>query len=110
MNNREGLDNAEYLILGDLDSSPRPLQELGWPEAPSRRVVAEILGPGLVSLATRHFIEVRRFSVWPARWEEGTPVAGDELRQASSRVEVWSGGSTNGLLAAQITEAGVPYL
>ena len=106
----EGLDNGEYLVLGDLESSPRPLWELGWTEAPSRRRVAEVLGTGLVSSAARGLIEVRRFNRWPARWEEGIPVQGDELRHAGSRVEVWSGDSTHGMLAARITEAAIPYL
>jgi hypothetical protein len=47
----DGLDVGEHLVLEDLEDSPVPLWELGWPEAPSRQVVAEILGPGLVSLA-----------------------------------------------------------
>ncbi len=105
-----GLDNAEYLVLGDLESSPRPLWELGWNQAPSRQAVTEILGPGLVSLAARGLIEVRHFDRWPAPWEEGAPVTADDLRQLSSRVEVWSGESPHGTLAAQLTEAGVPYL
>lgn len=110
MDDGEGLDNAEYLVLGDLASSPRPLRELGWIEAPSRQIVAEVLGPGLVSLAARNFLEVRRFDRWPARWEEGIPVGGADLRHASSRVEVWSDDSTHGMLAAHITEGGIPYL
>jgi len=75
-----------------------------------RQMVAEVLGPGLVSLAARSLIEVRRFDRWPAQWEEGIPVVGDDLRHASSRVEVWSDDSTHGMLAARITEGGIPYL
>jgi len=110
MDDGEGLDNAEYLVLGDLESSPRPLRVLGWTEARSRQMVAEVLGPGLASLAARSLIEVRRFDRWPARWEDGVPVVSDDLRRASSRVEVWSDDSAYGVLAARITEGGIPYL
>ena len=110
MDKGEGLDNAEYLVLGELETSPRPLRELGWLEAPSRQVVAEVLGPGLVSLAARRLIEVRYFDRWPARWEEGIAVGGSDLRRVSSRVEAWTDHSTRGVLAAHITEAGILYL
>jgi hypothetical protein len=47
-------------------------------EAPSRQRV-EVLGPGLISLASRRYIEVRRFDKWPARWEQGSPVVGEDF-------------------------------
>jgi hypothetical protein len=105
-----GLDHAEHLVLGDLECSPRPLRELRRDEAPSLRMVADVLGPGLVSLVARGLIEVRRFDTWPARWEDGSRVVGDDLLRASGRVETWSGRSADGILAANLTEAGVPYL
>ncbi|MFI7076743.1 hypothetical protein ACIBO1_05560 [Micromonospora sp. NPDC049903] len=110
MDDDEGLDLAEELVLCPLEDAPLPLWELGWAEAPSRQRVAAVLGPGLVSLVARGFIEVRRFDGWPARWERGVPVAGDDLLREIGRVEVWFDGSANGVLAAHITEAGIRYL
>ncbi|GAA2711869.1 hypothetical protein [Actinoplanes palleronii] len=104
-----GLDVGEHLVLQDLEGDPVPPWELGWPEALSRQEVADVLGPGLVSLAARGFIEVRRFPSWPEPWEHGLPVAGDELLAATARIELWSD-SARMHLAAQITDAGVPYL
>ncbi|WP_433288235.1 hypothetical protein [Micromonospora sp. CA-244673] len=106
----EGLDLAEELVLCPLEDSPLPLWELGWAEAPSRQRVAAVLGPGLVSLVARGLIEVRHFDSWPAQWERGIPVAGDDLLRESGRVEVWSVDSAHGVLAAHITKAGIRYL
>ncbi|MDT5028553.1 MAG: hypothetical protein QOE61_4979 [Micromonosporaceae bacterium] len=68
MDDDEGLDLAEELVLGPLEDSPLPLWGLGWAEALSRQRVATLLGPGLVSLAARGLIEVRHFDGWPAPW------------------------------------------
>jgi len=110
MDDDEGLDLAEELVLSSLEDSPLPLWELGWAEAPSRQRVAEVLGPGLVSLVVRGLIEVRRFDGWPAQWERGIPVTGDDLLRESGRVAVWSTDSPHGMLAAHITKAGIRYL
>ncbi|WP_436535421.1 hypothetical protein [Actinoplanes sp. HUAS TT8] len=109
MSDRTGLNYAEYQILGDLES-PAKLQELGRDGAPSREAVTEVLGPALVSLAEDDLIEVRRFETWPAPWADGVPVSGDELRQASGRVEEWSGDTDHDVLVADVTEAGAAYL
>ena len=106
----KGLDLAEELVLCPLENSPLPLWELGWAEAPSRQRMATVLGPGLVSLVARGLIEVRRFDSWPAQWERGVPVIGDDLLRESRRVEAWSDDSTHSRLAAHITEAGIRYL
>jgi hypothetical protein len=105
-----GLDFAEAIVLSFLEDSPRPLWEIGWAEAPSRQRVAAVLGPGLVSLVARGFVEVRRFDGWPSQWERGVPVAGDDLVRCSGRVGVWSGDSAHDVLAAHIAGAGIPYL
>lgn len=110
MGSDEGLNLGEELVLCSLEDSPVPLWELGWTEAPSRQRVAAILGPGLVSLAARGLIEVRRFDCWPASWEQGLPVTGDDLLADSRRVEVWSDDPARTRLAAHITEAGIRYL
>ncbi|MFG3698880.1 hypothetical protein ACGF5C_13320 [Micromonospora sp. NPDC047620] len=110
MDGDEGLDLAEELVLSPLEDSPLSLWELGWAEAPSRQRVAEVLGPGLVSLASRGLIEVRRFEGWPAQWERGVPVTGDDLVRESGHVDMWSDDSAHGMLAAHITNAGIRYL
>ncbi|GAA2903116.1 hypothetical protein Acy02nite_86720 [Actinoplanes cyaneus] len=61
MGDDRGLNPGEHIVLEGLEESPAPLWELGWPEAPSRRHVAEVCGPGLVSLEARGFVEVRAF-------------------------------------------------
>ncbi|MER7283823.1 hypothetical protein ABT369_56360 [Dactylosporangium sp. NPDC000244] len=69
MDDDEGLDPAEVLVLDPLEDSPLPLWELGlgaW-ASPQQRVA--FLGPGLVSLVARGLIEVRRFGNWPTRWD-----------------------------------------
>ena len=60
MADEQGLDLAEVLVLCPLEDSPLPLWELAWDEAPSPQRVASVLGPGLISLAARGPIEVRR--------------------------------------------------
>lgn len=103
----QGLDLAEEHVLLPLEDSPLPLWELRWDAAPSWDVVAEVLGPGLVSLVGRGLIEVRRFENWPTPWEQGVPVVGDDLLRESGRAEAWSGDSARGRLAARITGAGI---
>lgn len=110
MDDDQGLDIAEELVLSDLEDSPLPLWEIGWAEAPSRERVAAVLGPGLVSLVSRGLIEVRRFENWPAQWDQGIPMVGDDLLRESGRVEVWSDDSAQVRWAAHITEAGIRYL
>ncbi|WP_406060131.1 hypothetical protein [Micromonospora sp. NBC_00860] len=83
MNDDEGLDLAEELVLCHLEDSPLPLWELGWAEAPSRQRVTAVLGPGLISLVARGLIKVRRFDCWPAQWDRGVPLAGDDLLRES---------------------------
>ena len=107
MRDGQGLDVAEQIVFQPLEDSPLPLWELRWAEAPSWEAVAEVLGPGLVSLADRGLIEVRRFNSWPSPWEKGVQVVGDDLKRESVRAEVWSGDSTAGTLAAHITQAGI---
>ncbi|MEV4546187.1 hypothetical protein [Micromonospora echinaurantiaca] len=109
MDDDEGLDLAEELVLCPLEDSPL-LCELGWAEAPSQQHVAAVLGQCLVSLVARGLIEVRRFDGWPAQWERGIPVAGDDLLRESRRLEMWSDDSAHGMLAAHITKAGIRYL
>ena len=41
MNENEGLDLAEDLVLGPLEDSPLPLWELGWAGVPAPQRVAE---------------------------------------------------------------------
>ncbi|MFY1695979.1 hypothetical protein [Solwaraspora sp. WMMA2101] len=106
----EGLDRAEELVLCPLEDSPLPLWELGWDEAESASWLAEILGPGLVSLVARGLVEVRRFDGWPAEWDHGTLVAGDELLRESGRAEAWRDDGGHRVLAAHITRAGVRVL
>ncbi|MFF0375890.1 hypothetical protein [Actinoplanes missouriensis] len=106
----QGLDVGEHIVLEDLEDSPLPLGEIGWPEAPSRQRVAEVCGAGLVSLVARGFIEVRRFESWPEPWERGRPVRGDELLAESRRVERWTSNASHAHLVAHITEAGRRYL
>ncbi|MFG1993989.1 hypothetical protein ACGFJ7_28855 [Actinoplanes sp. NPDC048988] len=106
----EGLDYAEVLVLDPLEDSPRPLWELRRHEETTLRELADILAPGLISLESRGFVEVRRFSGWPARWDEGVPLTGDDLARESSRAEVWSEEPGGVVLAAHITEAGYRFL
>ena len=72
--------------------------------------MAEILGPGLISLAERGLVVVRRFASWPAPWGRGSPVAREELMRSSREVAAWSDGVPGGVLAAQLTEAGIHLL
>ncbi|WP_221329462.1 hypothetical protein [Actinoplanes sp. L3-i22] len=109
MGDGRGLDVGEHIVLQDLEE-PAALWELGRPGALSRQAVADVCGPGLVSLEARGFIEVRCFESWPEPWDRGRPVTGDELLAESRRVERWSDNPAGTHLAAQITEAGVPYL
>jgi hypothetical protein len=104
MTDDDGLTYAEELVLDPLEDSPLPLWELPWDGMPPARLV-----PGLISLAARGFIEVRRFESWPARWNQGSPVVGDDLVRQSAPVEAWSRGS-GPVLAAHITKAGVAFL
>ncbi|MEV6305006.1 hypothetical protein AB0M02_36730 [Actinoplanes sp. NPDC051861] len=108
--NDQGLGLGEQIVLEDLEDSPMPLWEIGWPEAPSRQRVAEVCGPGLVTLEARGFIEVRRFESWPEPWDRGRPVLGDELLAESRRVERWTSNAARTHLVAQVTKAGERYL
>ncbi|WP_326549440.1 hypothetical protein [Micromonospora sp. NBC_01813] len=110
MDGDEGLDHAEELVLGPLEDSPLPLWELGWDEAESASWLAELLGPGLISLVARGLVEVRRFDGWPAEWDDGTLVVGDELLRESGRAEVWRDDGGHRVLAAHITRAGIRLL
>jgi hypothetical protein len=102
----EWLDHSEVLILDSLEDSPLPLWELRWREVRTLQELADILAPGLISLAARGLVEVRRFHNWPARWDQGVPLIGDDLARESTRVEVWSDDAAHAVLAAHITEAG----
>lgn len=66
MGDDQGLDPGEHIMLEGLEQSPAPVWEISWPEASSRQQVAEVCGPGLVSLEARGFVEVRGFECWPA--------------------------------------------
>lgn len=98
------------MVLEPLEDSPLALWELAWTDPPDPVGMAEVCGPGLVSLAARGFIEVRRFGTWPAAWDDGHPVTGDELTAASRLVESWSDGGALPCLAAHITRAGIGKL
>jgi len=104
------LDNAEVLVLQPLEDSPQPLWALRWHEETTLLALAAILAPGLISLEARGLVEVRHFRFWPARWDEGEPLTGDELAQESARAEIWSEATAEGVLAAHITEAGYRFL
>ena len=110
VNDDRGFDLGEHIVLEDLEDSPVPLWEIGWAEASSRQRVAEVCGPGLVSLEARGFVEVRHFERWPEPWEDGRPVVGDELVVESRRVERWFGNGVRTHLVVRITEAGERYL
>ncbi len=100
------LDNSEVLVLQPLEDSPLPLWELRWHEETTLQQLADILAPGLISLAARGFVEVRQFRNWPARWDEGIPLTGDDLARESTRTGVWTDRPEGAVLAAHITEAG----
>jgi hypothetical protein len=102
----EWLDNAEVLVLQPLEDSPLPLWELRWHEETTLQDLAAILSPGLISLETRGFVEVRRFRRWPAQWDEGVPLTGDDLARESTLAKAWSDEPDGAVLAAHITEAG----
>ena len=106
----EWLDEAEGLVLQPLEDSPLPLWELRWHEATTLQQLAGILAPALLSLETRGFVEVRRFHRWPAQWDEGVPLTGDELAREITRAEVWSGESEDAVLAAHILAPGHRFL
>jgi hypothetical protein len=106
----EGLDRAEELVLSPLEDSPMLLWELRLNDAASPRQTADLLAPGLVSLVRRGLVEVRRFGTWPPQWEEGVPVAGDDLVRESGRAAAWSDNTARSRLAAHITKAGIRYL
>lgn len=110
MGDDQGLNTGEHIVLEGLADFPVPFWEIGWAEAPSRQRVAEVCGPGLVSLEARGFIEVRRFESWPRPWEHGRPVVGSELLAESRHVERWSDNAARTHLVAKITEAGERYL
>jgi hypothetical protein len=110
MNEEEGLDRSEVLVLDSLEDSPRPCGTSGLGRWSLPQQKAGFLGPALVSLVARGLVEVRGFDNWPARWDHGTPVARDYVLFASGRVEAWSGDSTLGVLAAHLTKAGIRYL
>jgi len=100
------LDNSEELILQPLEESPLPLWEFRWHEETTLQDLAAILAPGLISLVARGLVEVRRFLTWPAQWNDGQPLTEDDLARESTRVEVWSEGAGDTVLAAHITKAG----
>ncbi|MEU7875976.1 hypothetical protein [Dactylosporangium sp. NPDC049140] len=102
----ERLDHSEVLVLDPLEDSPLPLWELRWHDATTLQELADILAPGLISLAARGLVEVRRFHNWPAQWDQGAPLTGDDLARESTRAEVWSDDAAHAVLAAHITEAG----
>jgi hypothetical protein len=106
----EWLDNSEVLVLQPLEDSPLPLWELRWHEETTLQRLADILAPALISLAARGLVEVRRFRRWPAQWEEGVLLTGEDLARESTRAEVWSASPTDAVLAAHITEAGHRFL
>jgi hypothetical protein len=110
MGDDQGLGIGEHIVLENLEDSAAPLWQFGWPEAPSRQRVAEVCGPGLVSLEARGLIEVRRFESWPEPWERGRPVLGDELLAESRRVERWIDNAAGTQVAARILDAGERYL
>jgi len=84
------LDNAEVLVLQPLEDSPQPLWALRWHEETTLLALAAFLAPGVISLEARGLVEVRRFRLWPARWEDGEPLTGGELARESNRAEIWS--------------------
>ncbi|GAA0577619.1 hypothetical protein GCM10010172_72990 [Paractinoplanes ferrugineus] len=102
----EWLDDSEEQVLQPLDDSPQPLWELRWHKQTTLGQLADILAPGLISLAARGLVEVRRFPRWPAPWTEGVLLTGEELAQESRRAEAWSDRTTETVLAAHITAAG----
>jgi hypothetical protein len=106
----EWLDNSEVLVLQPLEDSPLPLWELRWHEETTRQALAATLAPGLISLAARGLLEVRRFRTWPAQWDDGQALTEEDLARESRRVEVWSEGTGDAVLAAHITEAGHRFL
>ena len=61
----EWLNNAEVLVLQPREDSPLPLRELRWHEETTLQQLADILAPGLISLAARSFVEVRQFQFGP---------------------------------------------
>jgi hypothetical protein len=109
MNSDDGLNLAEQVILDPLENWPLPLCQLASTWVP-RKEMAAFLGQGLVSLTSRGLIEVRRFENWPAQWEQGVPVVGNDLQRESERDEVWSDDQADSILAAHITKAGIRYL
>jgi hypothetical protein len=107
----EGLDAAEELVLSGLEDSPQPLWELTWDETLSPERCAAVLGPALVSLAARGFVDVRRFDDWPADWALGVPIAGDDLLRESRVGAAWARhDGTDVALVAHITGTGTRYL
>jgi hypothetical protein len=103
----EWLNRSEVLVLDPLEDSPLPLWELRWHEATTLQELADVLAPGLISLAARGLVEVRRFQNWPAQWDRGVPLTGDDLARECTRADVWSDDATRAVLAAaHITEAG----
>jgi hypothetical protein len=110
MGDDQGINTGEHIVLESLEGFPTPLWELGWAEASSRQHVAEVCGPGLVSLEARGFVEVRRFGSWPESWEHGRAVVGSELLAESRCVERWSDNAARMHLVVRITEAGERYL
>ncbi|MFD0582251.1 hypothetical protein [Dactylosporangium darangshiense] len=118
MSEIDGLTNAEYLVLGPLEAdAPRPLWEIAEAflggvvgERPTLERIAELLGAALASLAAHGLIEVRRFDIWPAPWDQGSPVANEHLVSESQRSDVWSRSMTHDALAAVITEVGIRWL
>jgi hypothetical protein len=76
----EWLDQSEVLVLDPLEDSPLPLWELRWHEATTLQELADILAPGLISLAERGLVEVRRFRNWPAEWGRRCPTYGGRPR------------------------------
>ncbi|GAA4974216.1 hypothetical protein [Actinoplanes utahensis] len=102
----EWLDPAEVLVLQPLEDSPLPLRELRLSDETTLRELAGLLAPGLISLEARGLVEVRRFRHWPAQWDDGVPLTGDDLARECGRPEAWSDEPGETVFAAHITRAG----
>ncbi|GAA2186034.1 hypothetical protein [Micromonospora lupini] len=111
----KGLTPAEYFVLVDSDGcAALPEILASWMDngdrSPSIEEAVPDLARAIVSLARDGLVDVRRFELWPAGWDQGVRVTVEELKEASCQTSSWLPGARGRLLVIGITEIGGAWL
>ncbi|MEU8387908.1 hypothetical protein [Micromonospora sp. NPDC048843] len=111
----KGLTPAEYFVLHGSDGcAALPEILMTWMDngdrSPSLEEAVRDLARAIVSLERDGLVEVRRFELWPAGWDQGVRVTGEELQEASCQASSWLPDAPARLLVVGITEIGGAWL